>query len=65
MNKDGYTYTKEEVESMLRFLRIQAPAIATPENSVKVLVYCHDYYKTAEDIAPEELEKIVTELEKQ
>ena len=63
MDDTEYTYTQEDVEAMLHFLSLNVPSYATPENAVKVLVYMYEQAKNAEEISPEEVEKILRDLE--
>lgn len=63
MEDDKYQYTEEDVEVALRFLRLQLPAYATPENAVKVLVYCHEQMISLEDFSAKSAEKVLLDLE--
>lgn len=63
MDDEAYTYTQEDVEKMLRMLRLNVPKFATPENAVKVLVYMREHTRKIEETSPEELEEILRDLE--
>ena len=63
MNDSNYQYSKEDVEIALRFLRLNLPKYATPENAIKVLMYSREHQKTLEEISADEIEKTLKDLE--
>lgn len=63
MDDEAYTYTQEDVEKMLRMLRLNVPKSATPEIVMKMLVYMREHDKNIEETSPEEFEKILRDLE--
>jgi hypothetical protein len=63
MAEDEYQISKDDILAMLRYLRINLPKYATPENAIKLLDQDHRYYKNLEKIDPKEIEKILTDLE--
>lgn len=63
MDDSNYKYTEADVEVALRFLRLSLPKYATPENAIKVLVYSREHLKKVEETNPEEIEKILQDLE--
>lgn len=63
MDNTEYTYTEEDVAAVLRFLRLNFPAYATPENAIKVLVYTREHTVKLEELSSEEIEKTLQDLE--
>jgi hypothetical protein len=63
MPDDEYKITKDDILAMLRYLRINLPMYATPENAIKILDQDSRYYKNLEEIDPKEIEKILQDLE--
>lgn len=63
MDEPKYQPTKEDILTMLHHLRITLPDYATPENALKLLNYQHDHLKALEEMYPEEIEKILKDLE--
>lgn len=63
MADDEYKLTDEDVLAMLKYLRLNLPEYATPENAIFLLKNQKDYFKNLEEIDPEEIQKILDELE--
>ena len=63
MDDTNYQYSKEDVEIALRFLRLHLPRYATPENAIKVLMYCREKQKALESLSSDEAEKALKDLE--
>ena len=63
MDNADYKYTEEDVEAALRFLRLNFPSYATPENAIKVLVYTRERTVKLEELSSEEIEKTLQNLE--
>ncbi len=63
MDNIGYSYTEEDVEVVLRFLRLNFPTYATPENATKVLIYTREHTVQLEELSSEEIEKSLQDLE--
>ena len=63
MSEPEYQPTKDDILSMLHLLRIKIPDHATPENAIKLLNYQHAHLKAFEELYPEEIEKILKDLE--
>ena len=63
MNDSNYQYSKEDVEIALRFLRLNLPKYATPENAIKVLMYSREQQKALESLSSDEIEKTLQDLE--
>lgn len=63
MDKTDYKYTEEDVEAALRFLRLNFPSYATPENAIKVLVYTREHTVKLEELSTEDVEKTLQDLE--
>lgn len=63
MSDPEYHETKEDVLSMLHYLRVHLPKYATPENATKLLNYYHGYLRAMSDLYPEEVEQVLKDLE--
>ena len=63
MDDTEYKYTEEDVEATLRFLRLNFPSYATPENAIKVLVYTREHVVKLEELSAEEIQKTLQDLE--
>lgn len=63
MDNADYKYTEEDVEATLRFLRLNFPTYATPENAIKALVYTREHTVKLEELSAEEIEKTLQDLE--
>lgn len=63
MEDDEYETTKEDVEGMLRYLRLNLPQHATPEKAVYLLEQRKAHYKELEKLHPEVIEEILNDFE--
>jgi len=63
MDDTSYQYTKNDVEVMIRFLRLHYPKFATPENAIKVLVYMREQSRLIDDMSEKEFENVLKDLE--
>ncbi len=63
MDNSNYQYTKNDVEIMVRFLRLHFPKFATPENAIKVLMFMREESRLIDDMTEEEIENILKDLE--
>jgi hypothetical protein len=63
MNEPEYVTTKEDIATMLRFLRLHVPAHATPEKAVYLLEQQRLHLKSLEDLHPEMIEEILKDFE--
>lgn len=63
MDESEYQTTEEDVLAMLKHLRHVAPEYATPENAAKLLEWRHVHYKSIEELYPELIEEILSDLE--
>lgn len=63
MEDDNYQYTEEDVEIALRFLRINFPRYATPENAVRVLIFCKEKATNIENLSSEAVENYLLDKE--
>ena len=63
MDNADYKYTEDDARAALRFLRLNFPSYATPENAIKVLVYTREHTVKLEDLSAEEIEKTLQDLE--
>lgn len=63
MSEPEYQPTEEDILAMLHKLRIESPEYATPSNALKLLNYQNDHLKMLEELYPEEIERILKDLE--
>ena len=63
MSEPEYQPTKDDILTMLHNLRVNLPSYATPENAIKLLNYQHAHLNALEELHPEEIEKILQDLE--
>jgi hypothetical protein len=63
MSDSDYHPTDEDIRSALHYLRVHLPEYGTPENALKLLNQMHGHYKSLEEMYPEEIEKILQDLE--
>jgi len=63
MSDDEYKITKDDILIALRYLRLNLPKYATPENAIKLLDQMHGHYKSLEELHPDMIEKILKDLE--
>lgn len=63
MEDDNYQYTEEDVEIALRFLRIHCPRYATPENAVRVLIFCKEKATNIKNLSSEAVENYLLDKE--
>jgi len=64
MTDDEYKITKEDVLSMLKYLRYHLPEYATPQNATSLLKNQQKYLKQLEEIDPHTIEEVLKNLEK-
>ena len=64
MAGDDYEITKDDVEKMLRYLRLNLPQYATPEKAIYLLEHQHMHYKNLEELHPEMIEQFLKDFEK-
>lgn len=63
MSEPEYKITKEDVEKMLRYLRLVLPEHATPEKAIFLLEQQHIHYENIEKLQPELIESILQDFE--
>ena len=63
MSEPEYEITKDDVEAMLRYLRVTAPEYATPEKAIYLLEHYDTRYKKLEELQPELIEAILKDFE--
>lgn len=63
MDEPEYEVTKEDVATMLRYLRLTAPEHATPEKAIYLLGHYNIHYKKLEELYPEVIEEILRAFE--
>jgi hypothetical protein len=63
MSDAEYKKTDEDILVALRYLRLNLPAYATPENAIKLLKQMHGHYKSLEELHPEVVEEMLKDLE--
>lgn len=62
-DKPEYQITKEDVQTMLKYLRLNVPEHATPEKAIYLLEQQHLHYKNLEELYPELIENILKDFE--
>jgi len=63
MDEPEYKITREDVQTMLKHLRLTLPEHATPEKAIYLLEQQHLHYKSLEELHPELIEKILKDFE--
>lgn len=63
MDESEYKITPEDVQSMLKYLRLNVPEHATPEKAVYLLEQRYVHYKNLEELYPELIEDILEGFE--
>lgn len=63
MSKPEYEITKEDIATMLEYLRATAPEHATPERAIYLLEHYNIHYKKLEELYPEVIEDILKDFE--
>ncbi len=63
MDEPEYKITREDVQTMLKHLRLTLPEYATPEKAIYLLEQQHLHYKNLEELYPELIEKILRDFE--
>lgn len=63
MNDPRYKPSEEDVLAMLEYLRRTLPKYASPEKAILLLSHYQGYYQALETMHPEEVEKILQDLE--
>jgi hypothetical protein len=63
MSEPEYHPTEEDILVTMKYLRLNLPDYATPEKAIKLLNYQHAHYKNLEEMYPEEVERILKDLE--
>lgn len=63
MSDSDYTPTENDILTMIKYLRLNLPELATPENAIRLLDYQHAHYKNLEELYPEEIDNILQDLE--
>jgi hypothetical protein len=63
MNEPEYQITNEDIQTMLKYLRLNLPEHATPEKAIFLLEQQHVHYKSLEELHPELIEEILKNFE--
>lgn len=63
MSEPEYKITPEDVQTMLKYLRLNLPEHATPEKAIYLLEQRHVHYKNLEELYPEMIEEILKDFE--
>ena len=63
MSEPEYKYPKEDIEKMLRYLRLTLPKYATPEKAIYLLEHSHVHLKNLEKLHPDVIEDILKDFE--
>jgi hypothetical protein len=64
MSEPEYKITPEDVQTMLKYLRLNLPEHATPEKAVYLLEQQRLHYKNLEELYPELIEEILKDFER-
>jgi hypothetical protein len=63
MSEPEYKITPEDVQTMLKYLRLNLPEHATPEKAIYLLEQQRLHYKNLEELYPELIEEILKDFE--
>jgi hypothetical protein len=63
MAKDDYKITQEDILTMLKYLRLNLPEHATPEEAVFLLAQQKDHIENLEALHPEVIEEMLKNFE--
>ncbi|HUD05848.1 MAG TPA: hypothetical protein VMR18_02975 [Candidatus Saccharimonadales bacterium] len=63
MSDSEYQYPQEDIESMLRYLRLNLPAHATPEKAIFLLEQNKVHIESLEELHPEVIEEMLKDFE--
>jgi len=63
MSDDEYKITEDDILIALRYLRLNLPKYATPENAIKLLDQMQGHYKSLEELHPEVVEEMLRDFE--
>lgn len=63
MSEFDYKISKEDVEAVLKYLRLVLPEHATPEKAVFLLGQQHAHYENLEDLSPKLIESMLQDFE--
>lgn len=63
MSEPEYKYPKEDIETMLRYLRLNIPEHATPEKAIFLLEQNKVHIENLEDLHPEVIEAMLKDFE--
>jgi hypothetical protein len=63
MSDNNYEPTDEDILVVMRYLRLNLPEYAVPENAVKLLHFYKGFYDALEKMHPDQVEKILKDLE--
>ncbi len=63
MSEPEYKITQEDILVALRYLRLNLPDYATPEKAIQLLQHYRGHMEALAKLYPEEVEKILHDLE--
>ena len=63
MSDSDYQYPQEDIESMLRYLRLNLPEHATPEKAIFLLEQNKVHIESLEELHPEVIEEMLKDFE--
>jgi len=64
MSEPEYQYPQEDIEAMLRYLRLNLPKYATPEKAIFLLEQDKIHIESLEELHPEVVEEMLKGFEK-
>ncbi len=64
MSDPEYDYPKEDIETALRYLRLNISEYATPKNAIRLLSYYHGHIENLEESHPEVIEEMLKDFER-
>ena len=63
MSDPVYQYPQEDIEAMLRYLRLNLPEHATPEKAIFLLEQDKVHIESLEELHPEVIEEMLKDFE--
>lgn len=63
MKEPEYKPTEDDILTMMRYLRLNIPEQATPEKAILLLKHYQSHIEALQELHPEEVEKVLQNLE--